>query len=310
MAISEAQKHPPYTHEALARKSQAKDLIFSSCGIAILVLAFLVLAILIGRFLIDGWDRLGWDFLTGRGSARAKNAGIGIEIVTSCLVMLVTALIAVPLGVASGVYLEAYAKNNRLNRLVEINITNLAGVPSIVYGLLALGAIQVFGLRSGIYIGGLALALLILPVMIVATRESIRAVPRALHEAAYGIGADKWQTIRNFILPSASSGIITGAIIGLSRAIGETAPLITVGAVLFNVRFPPSPITSTFPFVDFSWLGAPITVLPLRIYDWTTRPQEAFLVNASAAGFVLIAVTFVMNGFSFYIRYRLRRKMT
>jgi phosphate transport system permease protein len=224
--------------------------------------------------------------------------------------MLVTAITAVPLGVAAGVYLEEYAPKNWLTALIEINIANLAGVPSIVYGLMALG-LFVYQLQLGqsILAAGLTLALLILPIVIVATRESIRAVPGSIREAAYALGATKWQTVRDHVLPYSTGGILTGVIIALSRAIGETAPLITIGALTFIAFLPPAPITAEFPFVSFEWLMSPFTVLPIQMFNWVSRPQEEFHFNAAAAGLVLMGMTVIMNAAAIYLRYRFRKRI-
>ena len=234
---------------------------------------------------------------------RSLSAWVG-----TTLVMFVTALTAVPLGVAAGVYLEEYAPKNWLTALIEINIANLAGVPSIVYGLMALG-LFVYQLRLGqsILTAGLTLALLILPIVIVATREAIRAVPGSIREAAYALGATKWQTVKDHVLPYSTGGILTGVIIALSRAIGETAPLITIGALTFIAFLPDSPVTTDFPFVSLEWLMSPFTVMPIQMFNWVSRPQEEFHLNAAAAGLVLIFMTLAMNGLAIYLRYRFRK---
>jgi phosphate transport system permease protein len=212
--------------------------------------------------------------------------------------------------VAAGVYLEEYAPRNLLTELIEINVTNLAGVPSIVYGLLALGLfVYQFGLGQSILSAGLTLALLILPVVIVATRESVRAVPVGIREAAYSLGATRWQTVSDHVLPYSSAGILTGVIIGLARAIGETAPLVTIGALTFIAFLPPSPVKSEVPFISFEWLMAPFTVMPIQMFNWVSRPEEAFQLNAAAAGLVLVLMTLAMNGLAIYLRYRLRRRI-
>jgi phosphate transport system permease protein len=224
--------------------------------------------------------------------------------------MLVTAFFAVPLGVASGVYLEEYAPKNWVTDLIEINITNLAGVPSIVYGLLALGLfVYQFGLGQSILTAGLTLALLILPVVIVATREAIRSIPQSIREGSYAVGATRWQTVRHHILPYASPGILTGVIIGMARAIGETAPIITIGALTFIAFLPPAPLQAEPPFVSFEWLWSPFTVMPIQMFNWTSRPEAAFQANAAAAGFVLVFMTLTMNGLAIWLRYRLRRNI-
>jgi phosphate transport system permease protein len=224
--------------------------------------------------------------------------------------MLVTAFVAVPLGVAAGIYLEEYARKNWVTDLIEINITNLAGVPSIVYGLLALGLfVYQFGLGQSILSAGLTLALLILPIVIVATREAIRAIPQSIREASYACGATQWQTVRYHILPYSSAGILTGIIIGMARAIGETAPIITIGALTFIAFLPPSPVKAEPPFLSLEWLLSPFTVMPIQMFNWTSRPEAAFQVNAAAAGFVLVLMTLAMNGAAIWLRYRLRRNI-
>src|SRR5439155_589847 len=201
-------------------------------------------------------------------------------------------IFAVPLGVAAGVYLEEYARKNWITDLIEINITNLAGVPSIVYGLLALGLfVYQFGFGQSILSAGLTLALLILPVVIVATREAIRSIPQSIREGSYALGATQWQTVRYHILLYSSAGILTGIIIGMARAIGETAPIITIGALTFIAFLPPAPLKAEPPFVSFEWLFSPFTVMPIQMFNWTSRPEAAFQVNAAAAGFVLVLMT-------------------
>ena len=226
------------------------------------------------------------------------------------LVMLVTALVAVPLGIASGIYLEEYAGKHWINDVIEINVTNLAGVPSIVYGLLALGLfVYQFGLGQSILTAGLTLALLILPVVIVATREAIRSIPGIIREGAFALGASKWQTVSDHIVPYSLPGILTGVIIGLARAIGETAPVITIGALTFIAFLPPAPVSGEPPFVSFDWLMSPFTVMPIQMFNWTSRPEAAFHQNAAAAGFVLVLMTLGMNALAIWLRYRLRRNL-
>jgi phosphate transport system permease protein len=224
--------------------------------------------------------------------------------------MVVTAFFAVPLGVAAGIYLEEYARKNWITDVIEINITNLAGVPSIVYGLLALGLfVYQFGFGQSILSAGLTLALLILPVVIVATREAIRGIPQSIREGSYALGATQWQTVRHHIIPYSSAGILTGVIIGMARAIGETAPIITIGALTFIAFLPAAPVTTSPPFVSFEWLFSPFTVMPIQMFNWTSRPEAAFHQNAAAAGFVLVLMTLAMNGLAIWLRYRLRKKI-
>jgi phosphate transport system permease protein len=222
--------------------------------------------------------------------------------------MIVTAFTAVPLGVAAGIYLEEYAPKNWLTAIIEINIANLAGVPSIVYGLMALG-LFVYQLRLGhsVLTAGLTLALLILPIVIVATREAIRAVPGTIREAALALGATKWQTVKDHVVPYSTGGILTGVIIALSRAIGETAPLITIGALTFIAFLPGAPIKAEFPFISLEWLMSPFTVMPIQMFNWISRPQEEFHLNAAATGLVLMFMTLMMNAVAIYLRYRFRK---
>jgi len=286
------------------------DLLFMITGIIALMIAILTFIALFAQMLIDGMPRLSWDFFTSFPSRRPESAGILSAWVGTTLVMLVTAATAVPLGVGAGVYLEEYAPKNIFTEILEINVTNLAGVPSIIYGLLALGLfVYQLGLGQSILSAGLALALLILPVVIVATREAIRSIPVAIREGAYALGATKWQTVYDHLLPYSSAGILTGIIIGLARAIGETAPIITIGALTFIAFLPPSPITEGFPYISFEWLTAPFTVMPIQMFNWVSRPEEAFQLNAAAAGLVLVVMTLTMNGLAIYLRYRMRKNI-
>ena len=274
------------------------------------MVAVLTFLTLFASMAVNGLPRLDWDFLTSFPSRRASQAGILSAWVGSTLVMLATAFFAVPLGVAAGIYLEEYARKNWVTDLIEINITNLAGVPSIVYGLLALGLfVYQFGLGQSILSAGLTLALLILPVVIVATREAIRAIPQAIREGSYALGATRWQTVRYHVLPYSAAGILTGIIIGMARAIGETAPIITIGALTFIAFLPPAPVQSDPPFVNFDWLTSPFTVMPIQMFNWTSRPEAAFQDNAAAAGFVLVIMTLAMNAIAIWLRYRLRRNI-
>jgi phosphate transport system permease protein len=275
-----------------------------------MMVGVLTLAVLLVGLIQDGANRLEWSFFENFPSRRAERAGILSALVGSSLVMIITASTAIPVGVAAGVYLEEYARKNWLTDLIEINVTNLAGVPSIIYGLLALG-LFVYALDFGqsILSAGLTLALMILPVIIVATRESIRAIPGAIREAAYAVGATRWQTVRDHILPYSTGGILTGVIIGLARAIGETAPIITIGALTFIAFLPPAPISGEFPFVSFEWLESPFTVMPIQMFNWLSRPQAAFQENAAAAGIVLVAMTLLMNGLAIWLRIRFRKRI-
>ena len=232
----------------LVARGKQWDKVFVIIGLFCLMIGVLTLAVLLAGLVQDGAGRLNWDFFTSFPSRRAENAGILSAIVGSSLVMLLTAITAIPLGVAAGVYLEEYARRNWVTEIIEINVNNLAGVPSIIYGLLALG-LFVYALDFGqsILSAGLTLALLILPIIIVATREAIRAIPSSIREGAYALGATRWQMVRDHIVPYSTGGILTGVIIGLARAIGETAPIITIGALTFIAFLPDAPITTRVP---------------------------------------------------------------
>ncbi len=295
---------------ALIARHKRWDMIFGLCGLLALMLGVLTFAALFVDMAIDGVPRLSLDFFSNFPSRRPGQAGILSAWVGSCLVMVVTAFFAVPLGVAAGLYLEEYAPSNWITDLIEINITNLAGVPSIVYGLLALGLfVYQFGFGQSILTAGLTLALLILPVVIVATRESIRAIPQGIREGAYALGGTQWQVCRDHILPYSSAGILTGIIIGMARAIGETAPLITIGALTFIAFLPDAPLKPEPPFVSLEWVMSPFTVMPIQMFNWTSRPEAAFHQNAAAAGFVLVLMTLAMNGLAIWLRYRLRKNI-
>ena len=293
---------------ALVTKANRQDLRFAILGFVVLVVAMVTLLALVFDFVADGVPRISGDFLTSYPSRRPEQAGILSAWVGTSLVMLATGSLAVPIGIAAGIYLEEYARKNWLTDIIEINVTNLAGVPSIIYGLLALGLfVQTFRLGQTILVAGMTLALLILPIIIVATREALRSVPLEIREAAFGLGADKWQAIRMYLFPAARPGILTGVIVGMSRAIGETAPIITIGALTFIAFLPPAPVQATFPFINFEWLNSPYTVMPIQMFNWISRPQAGFHVAAAATGVILLVMTLLMNGLAIYIRYRIRR---
>ena len=292
---------------AVAKRNEQ---IFSVLGFLALTTGVLTFVVLFASMMYEGLARISPEFFVNFPSRRAGEAGILSAWVGTCLVMLVTALVAVPLGVASGLYLEEYADKHWINDLIEINISNLAGVPSIVYGLLALGLfVYTFGFGQSILSAGLTLALLILPIVIVSTREAIRTIPSSIREAAYALGASKWQCITHHIVPYSMPGILTGVIIGLARAIGETAPIITIGALTFIAFLPAAPVSSVPPFVNFEWLFSPFTVMPIQMFNWTSRPEAAFQANAAAAGLVLVLMTLGMNAIAITIRYRLRKNI-
>lgn len=275
-----------------------------------LLVALLTLVVLVADLLIRGWPLLNLKFLLSPPSSDPEEAGILTAWVGSLLVILVTIVVAVPLGIGAGIYLEEYAPKNWLLDFIEINITNLAGVPSIIYGLLALGFfVYILKWGESILTAGCTLALLILPVVIVTTRESLRAIPVGIREGAYSVGASRWQTIFDHVLPYSMGGILTGIIVGISRAIGETAPLITIGALTFITFLPDAPIKGEFPYISFNWLWSPFTVLPIQMFNWVSRPQEAFQINSAAAGVVLLVLTLLVNSTAIYLRYRFRKSI-
>jgi phosphate transport system permease protein len=295
---------------ALIVRHKRWDYIFAVVGLVSLLAGILTLLALFLELLLNGLPRLTPDFFISYPSRHPEQAGILSAWVGTLLIMIVTALAAVPLGVGSALYLEEYAPKNWLTALIEINVTNLAGVPSIVYGLLALGLfVYQFRLGQSILAAGLTLALLILPIVIVATREALRAVPNSIREAAYSLGATKWQVLSDHVLPYSQGGILTGIIIGMSRAIGETAPIITIGALTFIAFLPTSPLSGAFPYLNFKWLLDPFTVMPIQMFNWTSRPEEAFQVSAAAAGVILLAMTLLMNALAIALRYKIRKKI-
>ena len=294
----------------IIRKRKRQDFIFNIIGILCTLVGILTLGALLFDLIADGIGRLNWTFLTSFPSRFADRAGILSSWVGTLLIMIVTAFAAVPLGVSAGVYLEEYARKNWLTNLIEINIANLAGVPSIIYGLMALGLlVYQFRLGQSILTGGLTLAFLILPIVIVATREALRTIPQGIREAAYALGSTKWQVVRHHLVPYSMGGTMTGIIIALSRAIGETAPLITIGALTFIAFLPPPPIAAQPPFVSADWLWSPFAVLPIQMFNWVSRPDQAFVTNAAAAGIVLIVVTLLLNAVAIMIRYRVRKRI-
>ncbi|MSQ80923.1 MAG: phosphate ABC transporter permease PstA [Candidatus Methylopumilus sp.] len=295
---------------SMIKAHKRNDLIFASVGFVVITLILLTLLTLFIDLVIDGYPKITYDFFTSFPSRRAANAGIFSAWVGSSLVLLITFLSAVPLGVASGIYLEEYAPKNWFSDLIEVNVSNLAGVPSIIYGLLALG-LFVYGLKLGhtIVTAGLTLGLLMLPIVIVSTREAIRSIPIAIREAAYAVGATKWQVVLHHVVQYSFGGILTGVIIGMARAIGETAPVITIGALTFIAFLPPPPISLSYPFISFEWLQSSFTVLPIQMFNWLSRPDHAFHINAAATGAVIIVLTLIMNGTAIWLRYKIRKNI-
>lgn len=271
--------------------------IFQVLGLGSVAIALGALALLIAEVLGEGLGRLNWAFITNFDSRFADQAGIKAALYGSVWMIIFTLVVAVPIGVMAAIYLEEYAPENAITSLIRINIANLAGIPSIIYGLLGL---QVFvrwmQLGSSVLAGSLTMALLVLPIVIVASQEAIRAVPSSIRDASLALGATQWQTIRHHVLPAAFPGILTGNILAASRAIGETAPLITIGA-LTRVPFVPNDPLDVF------------TVLPIQIFNWVSRPQEEFQQAAAAGIILLLGVLLAMNTLAIYLRQRFRRKL-
>ncbi len=273
------------------------DLVFQALALSVLVVALAALAVLVATVWADGADRLSWQFLTSFPSRRAESAGIYHAIAGSLFVIALTAALALPVGVAAATYLEEYGGRSRAARFIELNIANLAAVPSIIYGLLGLGLfVRALGMGRSVLAGAATLALLALPVVILSTREALRTVPSTIREGSYALGATKWQTIWHQVLPMALPGVLTGLILALSRAIGETAPLITIGALTY-IPFAPDSIWS------------PFTVLPIQIFNWVSRPQAAFKDNAAAGILVLLGLLLTMNAIAIVLRDRYQRKV-
>lgn len=309
MANSSVQLSSTETARLIAWRRR-QDVFFNVLGIICTLLGVVTLGALLIDLFIDGLTRIDWQFLTSFPSRKAAIAGILSSWVGSILLMLVTVGVAVPLGVAAGVYLEEYARKNWITTIIEINIANLAGVPSIIYGLLALGVlVYQFHLGQSLLVGGITLALLVLPIVIVCTREALRAIPKGIREAAYALGATKWEVVKDHLLPYSAGGIATGTIIAMSRAIGETAPLITIGVPVFIAFLPPAPIHGQPPFVNFQWLHSKFSALPIQMFNWVGHPNPEFHRNAAAAGIILILMTLSLNAVAIVIRYRLRRRI-
>ena len=295
---------------ALIKKHKKNDQVFAGIGFFVIASLAIALLILFLDLLLDGYPKITLEFFSNFPSRKPEMAGILSAWVGSALVLLVTFFVAVPMGVAAGIYLEEYAKKGWLADLIEINVANLAGVPSIIYGLLALGLfVYEFGLGQSILTAGLTLSLLMLPIVIVSTREAIRGIPVHIREAAFAVGATKWQVTLHHVLQYAMGGVLTGIIIGMARAIGETAPVITIGALTFIAFLPPSPVTEVAPFINFDWLDNGFTVLPIQMFNWISRPEHAFHINAAATGAVIIILTLLMNGMAIKLRYNIRKKI-
>jgi len=291
-------KRPNYGAPLLILPSgRAGETALKLTGMLAIILPLSLLAILIGTTFIQGAERLSADFLTDLPSRRASAAGIGPALAGTGMLMVLTAAIALPLGIGAALWLEEYARPSRFTGFVELIISTLAGVPSIVYALLALEVfVRTLGMGRSILAGAATLALLVLPMIIMASREALRTVPHGLREASYGLGGDRWITLRTIVLPLALPGILTGVILALARAIGETAPLITIGALTY-VAFVPDSLSSAF------------TALPIQIFNWVSRPSADFHVTAAAAIVVLLTVMLVMNGLAIWLRSRLQTRI-
>ncbi|MDP9380782.1 MAG: phosphate ABC transporter permease PstA [Chloroflexota bacterium] len=296
MASSTQVAHGGATFRTNLATRRLKGALFVALGLAAVGIGLLTLLTLIIDVVVDAVPWLSWDFITSYPSRFAEESGIRAGLLGTVWLMALTILIALPLGVLSAVYLEEYAGDNRFTRFVQVNIANLAGVPSIVYGLLGLQIfVRMMRLERSLLAGALTMALLILPIIIVASREAIRAVPSSFRDASLALGATKWQTVRNHVLPYAFPGILTGNILAASRAIGETAPLLVIGALAYVATSPSGPLSR-------------FTVLPIQIYNWTSLPQQDFHGLAAAGIVVLLAVLLTMNSIAIYLRQRLSRR--
>ncbi|WP_062198623.1 phosphate ABC transporter permease PstA [Massilibacterium senegalense] len=277
-------------------KRLVKNQFFKVLFITATSFSLIVLGILLYRILTQGIGYINLEFFQNFASRRPEASGIKAALVGSLWLIAIVAPVSFILGVGCAIYLEEYAPKNKLTRFIQLNIANLAGVPSIVFGLLGLTVfVRTLGFGRSILAGGLTMSLLILPIIVVAAQEAIRAVPKELKEASFGMGATKWQTIRKIIFPAALPGILTGTILALSRAIGETAPLIVIGAFSF-VAFLPENLLSGF------------TVLPIQIYNWTSRPQEEFQSVAAAGIIVLLGILIIMNSIAVFIRNKFQKR--
>jgi phosphate transport system permease protein len=272
------------------------DLAFQLVSLSTLIVALVALAVLVLDIISDGASRLSFQFLTNIASRNAEQAGVYHALMGSIWVISLTGALALPTGVAAAIYLEEYGSRSRAARFIELNISNLAAVPSIIYGLLGLGLfVRLMNMGQSVMAGAMTLALLALPVVIMSTREALRTVPSSIREGSYALGATKWQTIWNQVLPMALPGVLTGLILALSRAIGETAPLITIGALTY-IPFAPDGVWSKF------------TVLPIQVFNWVSRPQPEFKANAAAAILVLMVLLLSMNAIAIVVRDRQQRR--
>jgi phosphate transport system permease protein len=273
-----------------ARRNTLGETAFEWAARLAVLVPLALLLVLVADVAIDGLGRVDWDFLKGIPSRRAARAGIWPALVGSLYLISLSAAIALPVGVGAAVYLEEYGRRNGLAAIIEVNIANLAGVPSVIYGLLGLELfVRASRMGPSLLAGACTMALLVLPIVIMASREALRTVPDTLREACYGLGATRWQCIRQVVLPMSLPGILTGAILAVSRAIGETAPLIVVGAVVY-ITFLPEGLRSAF------------TALPIQIFNWVSMPQDEFLINAAAGIVVLLFTLLLLNSVAIFLR--------
>ena len=292
MRISEADL------QKMLRGRSRLDLAFRVVAIGSLVFALGALAALLADVFMDGAGRVSWQFLTSFPSRKPEQAGFLSALVGSLYLMILTILIAFPLGIGAAVYLEEYAKKHWFSRIVEVNIANLAGVPSVIYGLLGLELfVRMMKLGQSLLAGALTMALLVLPIIIIAAREALKTVPNPIKEASYALGASRWQTVWFHVLPLAFPGMLTGSILAFSRAIGEAAPMITIGALTY-IAFLPDSVMS------------PFTVMPIQVFNWVSRPQHGFFACAAAGILILMAILLVMNTAAILLRQRYQKRLS
>lgn len=278
------------------RRGRYAETAFQVLCLLAIILPLALLVLLLANVVSDTHGRLTWDFLTNYPSRKAERAGILPGLVGSIYLISLTAAMALPIGIGAAVYLEEYSRRGKLAALIELNISNLAGVPSIIYGLLGLELfVRIIGLGSSLLAGACTMTLLVLPIMIMSSREALKTIPQSFREGAYALGATRWQTVRQVVLPLALPGILTGAILSISRAIGEAAPLLVVGALAYITFLP-------------SGLDSPFTVLPIQIFNWVSRPNQDFLENAAAGIVVLITTMLLLNSFAILLRNRLHKR--
>lgn len=280
----------------LKKSNHIVEKMFEGVCLAAVMLPLLILLMLLFNVFSEGLGRLSYDFIFGFPSRNPELAGIYPAMVGSIMLISLSAMIGLPIGVGAAIYLEEYGKNHKIAHLIEINVANLAGVPSIIYGLLGLEIfVRILGWGHSILAGAATMALLVLPIVITAAREALRTVPLHFRESCYALGATKWEAVRQVVLPMALPGILTGAILAVSRAIGEAAPLIVIGAATY-MAFVPDGLDSDF------------TALPIQIFNWVSRPQKGFLVNASAGIVVLLFILLVLNGMAIWLRNRYQKR--